>query len=551
MTIPENRAARIGMLQFDARRVVKQLKQDMKDDWFPDPLVYADCMTVEFFRQKIVDLEQKGGGTYEARPRFVRNVPKHGGALRYSLEMDVVDRFVYHALVVEISSALDALLAPVVFSHRVEVHDGRSKRQLFKAPVGQWQLFLECARNGAGESWIVEADLQNFYESISISELRKALKSGLAACTSADADMPRMIYATDMLLYLLPQWCYAETHGLPQNRDASSFLANQVMRSVDSHMVSAGWDYCRYMDDIRIKCKSKHDARRALEDLTEALRRVGLSLNSKKTAIHAPGTPEHDKILKPGDAQLQAINDMWSSRSQDVVCKSIRYITELAASMVSTGVADSRPFRYCINRIELLSRCSDVDIPPETTNGLKALAMSRLVDDAHIVDYLCRYLRSISLSAEDTQQIETLLLDGSLYLYEWQRYHMTLVVLQAPTVSRAMIDAALGALDDEHSRFPRDLAAIIVGKYGTKSERAQVALRFERLSTNWAVQRAAIIAVHELDYVKDLQAYLPAHVSDVNKGMLRNLASMAPGVYVASPEPLPAAELFDSISAYV
>ncbi len=48
----------------------------------------------------------------------------------------------------------------------------------------------------------------------------------------------------------LRSWSYRSEFGLPQNRDASSFLANLTLLSVDEAMLSRGYKYYRYMDDI-------------------------------------------------------------------------------------------------------------------------------------------------------------------------------------------------------------------------------------------------------------------------------------------------------------
>ena len=72
------------------------------------------------------------------------------------------------------------------------------------------------------------------------------------------------------------------------------------MRTVDNIMKAENWAYYRYMDDIRIKCSSLHDARRSLVCLTEALRTVGLSLNAKKTRIHEEQIEGAQRAVRPG-----------------------------------------------------------------------------------------------------------------------------------------------------------------------------------------------------------------------------------------------------------
>jgi hypothetical protein len=89
----------LGLLDLNVGRVISHLRRDLRDDWFPDVLNYSDSLTVEFIRSRLADLQQDPLKGYVATERVVRDIPKAGGALRYSLETTLIDRFVYQALV--------------------------------------------------------------------------------------------------------------------------------------------------------------------------------------------------------------------------------------------------------------------------------------------------------------------------------------------------------------------------------------------------------------------------------------------------------------------
>lgn len=541
----------LGLLDIDATLVTNQLRSDLQDDWFPDPLAYADVLDANYLSARVEELQTSSGGLYRSRHRTERNVPKANGAQRYTLEIDLVDRFVYHALVLEIAPTLDTLLGGSVFGQRVERVENRFRKRLLKAPVGAWELFGDAVRENSTDKWIVATDLQNYYETIRLDRLRQVLEDGIL--NAAHPQAARMAYAADTLLRLLPNWCYAPSHGLPQNRDASAFLANQVMVPIDSSMQSSEWQYFRYMDDIRIKCSSRHDARRALVKLIGELRKHGLTINSKKTELCGPGTEEHKRIIESPNAKASAINNMWKSRSRALVGRSIPHLSDLAASLLADNKGDDRLFRFCIKRFELLSQCREVTVPPEAVKKLKAAVLDRLAADADVCDSLCRFLRAIPLTKRDLGHIRRMLLDREAYLDEWQRYHFTLLLLAKGGVSRALVAESRLCAKKRRTTIPHELSLIVLGRFGSAADKRSIARRFKRIAADsTSSARSALIAVHELDYDRDLAVHLKDHVPLPLMQVLTRLRTpQHRGKYFADPPIKPAAELFDAISDYV
>src|SRR3546814_15015923 len=96
-------------------------------------------------------------------------------------------------------------------------------------------------------------------------------------------------------------------------------------------MAEKGYDYYRYVDDIRIIADTELHARRALQDLIRQLRLVGLNINANKTAILAPDTSKRDlaEFFPSQDSTTTAIHHMWQSRSRRIVTRSVTYIFEI------------------------------------------------------------------------------------------------------------------------------------------------------------------------------------------------------------------------------
>lgn len=73
--------------------------------------------------------------------------------------------------------------------------------------------------------------------------------------------------------------------GIPQGPLPSYLLANLLLHSLDKQLISEAFKYYRYMDDIKIYGYSENELRSVLVLIDNYLKGIGLSINSKKTAI--------------------------------------------------------------------------------------------------------------------------------------------------------------------------------------------------------------------------------------------------------------------------
>ena len=190
-------------------------------------------------------------GEYRPLERSVENIPKSNFTIRYGLESGLPDRVLYHSLVAELAPYFDPMIPWFVFSHRCDPHrsDGR---YLFRRSIPSWQDFVGTVRTEVKfDKYLLSTDVTNYFENINLEEL-KSIFSFLLPNIDADPGTKVVIRTKIATLFsCLESWCYQPGRGLPQNRDASSFLANVYMNSVDSKMQQLGWRYFRYMDDIK------------------------------------------------------------------------------------------------------------------------------------------------------------------------------------------------------------------------------------------------------------------------------------------------------------
>ncbi len=102
-------------------------------------------------------------------------------------------------------------------------------------------------------------------------------------------------------------------YSLPQGPPASSFLGDIYLDHVDRKMDKYE-GYFRYMDDIKIFCKTELDAKKALKDLIIALRELKLNINAKKTDILI-GEDIANKLFDPHHQLMKIIEDIISKKN--------------------------------------------------------------------------------------------------------------------------------------------------------------------------------------------------------------------------------------------
>jgi hypothetical protein len=133
---------------------------------------------------------------------------------------------------------------------------------------------LDKLQNGVKTTHVVVTDLTGFYENIDLSILASDLRSlGCHAET------------VQLLSTCLNRWGVIPGRGLPQGYSPSDILAKVYLNPIDQAIVDEGFDYIRYVDDIRLFCSGFANCKQALLFLTQALRRRGLNLQTSKTEM--------------------------------------------------------------------------------------------------------------------------------------------------------------------------------------------------------------------------------------------------------------------------
>ena len=419
-------------VQFDL--VLKHLRQDMRDDWYFDCLQYDDLFKdADEAKRVIISLLQEWNGVYLGTRSVVRNIPKKGYGERYGLETDFFDRFVYQAVCSFLIPFYDPLLSHRVLSYRYEPAPLNPK-YLFKNKIKRWFTFegVTLTFRKSGRHLLV-TDLSNFFENVSRAQIIRVLEQAVADIEATGPEKLQIRNAIATLDRLLRQWTFSRDHGLPQNRDASAFLSNILLSFVDREMAKKGYDYYRYVDDIRIIADSKLHAQRALQDLIRQLRTVGLNINASKTEILAPDVA-NDKVAEyfpSQDSSTTAINQMWESRSRRIVTRSVTYIFEILSRCIAEGDSQTRTFRFAVNRVAKIVDSGLFDVGDALSIDLLDTLSRSLSEHAVSTDQYCRLIATLDRDGRCLPALEAFLLAEDGAIHDWQNYNIWMLLAKS------------------------------------------------------------------------------------------------------------------------
>jgi len=415
----------------DVSSTLKHLRQDMRDDWFYDAVRYEDLLSNHKSLLLILSENlERNHGEYISGDKATYDVPKRALGLRYTLELDFYDRFLYQAICSYLIPYFDPLLSNRVFSHRYNKYPRYGKEKyLFKHPIQAWTTFENISHLAiVDEKTLLVTDLLNYFEQISVEAVESAFVGMISDIKANGAEKNTIRSAVSTLKVLLEKWCYSDRHGLPQNRDASSFIANVVLDLVDKAMVRNGYDYFRYVDDIRITCADEYEAKRALNDLISELRKLGLNINSKKTAILDKTSSNIQEFFPSTDDTMTLIDTMWRSRSKKVIARSIPILFDFLQEQLKQGETQSRPFRYCINRFKALISSNLFDSKSILALEIADLLIAELGSQPVSTDQFCRLLMDLELSDKQHEDIASFIANKNIAIHGWQNYHLLLLM---------------------------------------------------------------------------------------------------------------------------
>lgn len=279
-------------------------------DLFPRPFE-IDCVAADRPRLRTflasVDLE-----TYRPARKRVVPVPKASHGFRMCSQLELLDCILITAALHEHSSVIEAKRFPqsrnVVFSNRI-LPDAQGT--LFDNSVG-WKQYQATSKElclSNEYTHVLLTDISDFYNQLSLHQVENALES-------AGVDYIRSTNIEDFFISLNAK----HSRGLPVGPNASRILSELAINDVDDFISSQGFLHVRYVDDIRIFCRSYADAWTILESLYKYLYTTHrLTLQVRKTRILKADTFLENELDDPDEAESRLRAFLEDTRVEELL----------------------------------------------------------------------------------------------------------------------------------------------------------------------------------------------------------------------------------------
>jgi RNA-directed DNA polymerase len=132
-----------------------------------------------------------------------------------------------------------------------------------------------------GKEWVVDIDLEKFFDKINHDRLMQRLSKGIG-----DKRLLRLVNAYLKTGLMSDGLVEQRTAGTPQGSPLSPLLSNIILDELDKELEKRGLVFCRYADDCNIFVKSQQSGERVLDSITKFIEvKLKLKVNRQKSGV--------------------------------------------------------------------------------------------------------------------------------------------------------------------------------------------------------------------------------------------------------------------------
>jgi RNA-directed DNA polymerase len=231
-----------------------------------------DRMSVERFEAnatyylKALELALRNG-SYKPAPIRRVYIPKGKGKTRPLGIATVKDRIVQGALKLVLEPIFEKEFLPVSFGFRPE----RSCKDALR-------IVDRSLKDGF--TWVVDADLQSYFDTIPKQGLMSLVKARVS-----DVKVLELLqqFLNQQVVEGMKHW--TPMAGTPQGSVISPLMANLYLHDLDELLSTDGHQYVRFADDFVVMCCTREEAEKVLVVIQAWVDKHGLTLHPEKTRV--------------------------------------------------------------------------------------------------------------------------------------------------------------------------------------------------------------------------------------------------------------------------
>ncbi len=206
--------------------------------------------------------------TYKVSPVRKAEIPKPDGGTRVLGIPTVKDRLVQQAIHQRLARHYEPYFSEYSYGFR----PGRNAHQA---------LLQASDYIKEGREWVVDIDLEKFFDKINHDRLMQRLSKGIG-----DKRLLRLINAYLKAGMMEDGLTEQRIAGTPQGSPLSPLLSNIVLDELDKELEQRGHSFCRYADDCNIFVKSEKAGLRVMTSIVKFIEdKLKLKVNQTKSGV--------------------------------------------------------------------------------------------------------------------------------------------------------------------------------------------------------------------------------------------------------------------------